>query len=118
MAYKLAIAAVLAAAVAFTLNDDGTPKEFNFTIKFERLAEDDWNTRVKNERGLADAASVKKTLKEITRGWDGQTVVIDDATGQPAEFCPDAVDALFDIPGFTDVALQAYLKEVLARVKN
>jgi hypothetical protein len=116
--YKLAIAAVLAATVAFTLSDNGEAKEFKFTLQFDRLSEKDWNTRIKNEQGLVDSDCVKKTLMDITRGWDGQTIVIDEETGQPAAFCPEALDALYGIPGFGDIALQAYLKEVQARVKN
>jgi hypothetical protein len=118
MAYKLAIAAVLVATVAFSTNDNGATKNFKFKLHFDRLSEDEWNNRIKNDRGLADQANVKKTLIEITRGWEGQQLVVDEETGEPAPFCPEALEEMYSIPAFTDVALAAYIKEVSARVKT
>jgi hypothetical protein len=118
MAFKLAIAAVLVANVAFTMNDGGVTRDFKFKLHFDRLSEDEWNKRIKNERGVPDQANVKKTLIEITRNWDGQQLVVDDQTYDPAPFSPEACAVLYDTPGFTDVALAAYIKEVSARVKT
>jgi hypothetical protein len=118
MAFKLAVAAVLIATINFTMNDGGQKKEFKFSLKMDRLSEADWNARIKNDQGVVDQASIKKTLAEITTGWQDQTLVLDDATNQPADFCPDALAVLLDTPGLTDVVLGAYVKEVAAKVKN
>jgi hypothetical protein len=107
MAFKLAIAAVLVASVQFSMNDAGTLKNYKFKLHF-----------IKNDRGQVDQANIKQTLIDITRGWDGQTLVVDDETGEPAPYCPEACAVLYATPGFTDVALAVYLKEVSARVKT
>lgn len=118
MNFKLAIAAVIAATVSFTMNEDGKTRNFKFTLSFDRLDEDEWKRRITNEAGAVDSKLVKQTLIEITRGWDGQTLVVDEATGEPAPFCPEARDLLYATPGMTDVVLGAYMKEYGARVKN
>jgi hypothetical protein len=118
MAFKLAIAAVLVASVSFSMNDAGKTKDYKFKLHFDRLEEDEWNRRIKNDRGQVDQANIKQTLIDITRGWDGQTLVVDDQTGEPAPFCAEACAVLYATPGFTDVALAVYLKEVAARVKT
>jgi hypothetical protein len=115
--YKLSIAAIVVAAVAFSMNDAGKTKEFKFKLSFERLPEDEWKRRITNEAGQVDQACIKKTLADITSGWEGQTLVVDEA-GEPAPFCPDARDVMYATPGFVDVALAAYMKEVGARTKN
>jgi hypothetical protein len=118
MAYKLAIAAVLVATVQFSMNDGGATKDFKFKLHLERLSEDEWSKRIRNDAGQVDQASIKKTLIDITRNWEGQQLVVDDETGAPAPFSPEACGVMYSTPGFTDVALAAYLKEVGARVKT
>jgi hypothetical protein len=119
MAFKLAIAAVLVVAVAFTMNDEGKSKEFKFKLHFDRLPPDEWDRRIKDDKGNVDNALLKQTLIEITRGWDGQTLVLDDDTGQPAPFSPEARAVMYEsVPGFSDIALAAYINGVSARVKT
>jgi hypothetical protein len=118
MGYKLAIAAVLVASVQFTLNDQGTTKEFKFDLHFDRLPATEWDQRIRNADGKVDQVNINQTLREITRGWDGQQLIIDDETGQPAPFSPEARDVLYSVPGLYDIALQAYVNGVAARLKT
>jgi hypothetical protein len=118
MAYKLAVAAVLVASVAFTLNDQDGAKNFKFNLHFDRLPADEWDKRIRNADGKVDQVNIHQTLREITRGWDGQQLVLDEVTGAPAPFSPEARDVLYNVPGFGDIALQAYVNGVAARVKT
>jgi hypothetical protein len=118
MAFKLAVAAVLLATINFTTNDNGETREFKFALEQDRLTEDEWDARAKPEKGQTNQAAVRKLLISITRGWRDQNLVLDDATGQPAAFSREALEFMFTMPGFQDVALNAYINGVSAKVKN
>jgi hypothetical protein len=115
--YKLAVAAFLAIPMIFDLADADKTKSFNFTLQAKRLGEDEFQTRIKGENGLPTNEKIKELLLDITTGWKDQTLVLDEQE-QPAAFCREALEVMFQTPGVLDIATRSYLKEVAARAKN
>jgi hypothetical protein len=50
-------------------------------------------------------------------GWKDQRLVLEE-DGKPAEFCPEALEAMMSIGGMGVQILGAYLKEVGVKAKN
>ncbi|MFC5551757.1 hypothetical protein [Massilia aerilata] len=92
---------------------NGKPVPFKFSLTCSRLEAEDLKQRI-NGGGF----DMKEVLKEVTSDWKGQRLVNDEETGQPAEFCPEAFDALLDIGGMALVCFNAFAKETSAHAKN
>jgi hypothetical protein len=115
--YKLAIAAFLLVPMTFALADGETETKFDFKLQCQRLSQEDWLERIKGDTGVPTDAKIKEVLFDITNGWRDQALVLD-ADGQPAQFCREALEAMFAVPGVVELLIGNYRKEVLARVKN
>jgi hypothetical protein len=82
------------------------------------LTEEEWKERVRDESGNISDGVIKKVLMDITTGWTGQVLVLDEESGEPAPCCPEALEVMFGMPGVTDVVLTSYLKAFSAKAKN
>jgi hypothetical protein len=117
MAYKLAVSNTVMVPMSFSLSDSGKEKKFKFSLSCERLDSRDWDARIRNDAGTVTDEQVKQTLLDITTGWQGQTLVLDE-DGQPAPFCAEALDMMLATVGVLTVAARSYTTEVAAKQKN
>ena len=117
MAYKLSVSDILSLTIAFDLADGDKKKKFNFTLLAKRLGEDEFQSRCKGDEGIPTNEKIKQVMLDIVTGWKGQTLVLDEQD-QPADFCAEALDVMFQTPKVLDIVTQVYLKEVGAKAKN
>jgi len=117
MPFKLAVAAFLAIPMAFDLANGDKVTSFNFTLQAKRLGEDEFQSRIKGDNGVPTNENIKALMLDIITGWKDQTLVVDDQD-QPATFCREALEVMFETPGVIDIATRNYLKEAAAKVKN
>lgn len=113
MSYKFAVAPIVNVPVRLVVNDGDKAATFKFSLQCERLNQAEVSERVKD-----DSQTVKDFMTDVTKGWTGQTLVLEESTGKPADFCADALAALFNFPGAAFAAYQSYLKEFGAKEKN
>lgn len=118
MGFKLVVADVVVVPMKFTLKDGGTARRFDYTLQCRRLTSTEWYDGVRDDAGRLQDAKIKALMTDVTIGWKGQTLVADDSTGEPAEFCTEALDVMYQTPGVIDMAVENYLKECAAKVKN
>jgi hypothetical protein len=118
MAYKLVVADVVVVPMKFSLKDGGTSRRFDYTLQCRRITATEWHDGVRDDAGRLQDAKIKALMTELTIGWKGQTLVDDDTTGEPAEFCAEALEVMYQTPGVIDMAVENYLKEYAAKVKN
>lgn len=74
-------------------------------------------TAIRGEMADKDR-TMAESLRNVITGWQDQNLVADEDTGQPADFCPEALDALLDVPGVATVAFTRYMTEAAAKEKN
>lgn len=117
MNFKLAISDMVSVPVIFEQMDGGKKKKFNFKLLMERMTEEDWLASVKDENGIVSNVKIKDQLISITKGWEDQTFVLNEA-GAPAEFCEEALAVMFGVPGILNICLNSYVKESAAKAKN
>ena len=80
--FKLAIENSVEVPVKFTLKEGKVDKLFSFNLLCDRLDQDEIGTVLdENEH------KVKAFMTRVTRGWDGQRLVLTE-DGQPADFSP------------------------------
>lgn len=111
--FKFAVAPVVRVPVKFLANDGSKAVPFKFTLLCTRLKQAEVSERVKE-----DNQTVKDFMSDVVTGWEGQALLLDEQTGQPAEFSTEALAALFEFPGVAYTAYQSYLKEFGAKEKN
>ena len=112
--YTTVISSTVAVQVKGSLKDsNGSPVPFKFTLTCKRLPASELKSRV-----TSGDFDVKEIMKEVTTGWQGQRLITDEDTKQPAEFCEEAFDALLDIGGMALLCFNAYAKETSANEKN
>ena len=114
MAFKLAVAALVTFAVSFKLKDDSQTRAFSFEVTAERMTSE----QLTEARALN--TPVVEVLTDKVRGWKGQTLVLDEATGQPAEFSREAFDVMLSAMGVPSAIFDAFADACLAkgRAKN
>lgn len=117
MPYKLAIANIVNVPMKFSMKDGGTIRQFAFSLQCRRILAAEWFEGVRDENGRVVDTKVKSLMMDLTTGWKDQTLV-NDEDGQPAEFCQEALDVMFDTPGLLDLAVTKYLAEGQAKAKN
>ena len=110
--YTLAVENTVKVPVKFNLNNAGKVSNFSYSLTCDRLEQDELRD-VFADKDL----TIKDLLKRITKGWNGQTLVLDDSN-KPAEFSEDAFNAMLRVAGIDSVIYSAYLKEVGAKEKN
>lgn len=111
--FKLAVAPVVRVPVKFSAADGAKTVPFSFTLICKRLGQDEVSARIKGE-----GETVQEFMGDVVTGWEGQTLVLEEATGQPAPFSPEALQAMLNFPGSAVAAYQAYLKNFGAKEKN
>ena len=89
MGFSLVIADVVEFPSKFTVNDGGKLREFKVTFLGDRAPQGTLAAEMKE----ADLSLGDFLARHLT-GWRGQSLVIDDATGQPAEFSAGALAAM------------------------
>lgn len=111
--FTLSVDDVVEVKVKFTLKSKGVDKLFAFSFFATRLTQDEVTAM------LADKdQKIKDFLPNVVTGWSGQSLVIDAATDKPADFGPEALDAMLNAPGVASVFFNSYMKEVGAKEKN
>lgn len=123
MASVLKIGAIIALSIALQINDAAAkPAEFKFKLTAKRMTTEEWNEHF--GPGQNNPKTVREFLLERITGWEGQTLVIDDQTNQPAPFTPENFDIMLGVLGVPEVIFQSYLREVIkaaapeAKAKN
>jgi len=112
--FIVAIGNVVKFPVKFTLKDGAVDREFSAELECDRLAQDDVSAR------LAAGSNDMKTFMSggLVKGWTGQTLIVDQTTGQPAAFSDAALDAFLGVSGVASVSFSAYIAAIGAKQKN
>ena len=111
--YKIVVGNTVAVLVAGShTNESGKAIPFKFTLICKRL----------DAAELKDALADKETpvsefVTNVATDWRDQRLVLED-DDKPAEFCPDALEALLNINGMSMLCFTAYMKEAGAKAKN
>lgn len=109
MAFKLVVGDVIEFSVKFTLNDGGKRAvQHAFTLFAKRMSQAALRDLLRD-----DARLVSEVLHAQVTGWRDQRLVVDDATGQPAEFGPEALECLLGLAGMGSIAYTAYLNALV-----
>lgn len=110
--YKIAVSDTVPVVVKATIADEhGKLVNHKFTLTCERRDAEQMKDVVSGSFNARDF------MKEVTTGWEGQRLVLED-DGTPAAFEPDALDALLNIGGLAMVCFIAYGKDSAALAKN
>jgi hypothetical protein len=109
---RLVIDNTVQVPVKFETNNNGKGKAFNFNLTCKRLSQEELNAIVKDEEAL-----IKDVMKDITTGWQNQTLVVDE-DGTPCPFSDASFDMMLSLKGIGLIAWQSYQKEVGAKTKN
>lgn len=112
MAFQLAIDDTVHVPVKLSINSAGIAKTFDFTLICTRLPADELKSRAENKN-----LTMRDIVKEVTRGWTGQSLVLDEQ-GKPAEFSQAALAAMLGVSGVGHVLYVAYGRECAAKEKN
>lgn len=110
--YLLAIDDTVEFQVKFTIKSKGVMKLFSVTLEATRLSQPEISERLENKE-----KTVSAFISEVVTGWSGQRLVLD-GNGNPAEFSPEALDAMLSVAGVAGLCFTAYLKECGAKEKN
>lgn len=114
MAFKLVIANIVQVPVkGFFTDERGVERKFDFTLDMDRIDQVELKGALTNRS--EDAADA---VRRLTHGWNGQRLVLNEDDGKPAEFGPEALDALLSIAGMGAHCWQAYMAVVMVHEKN
>ena len=113
MSYKFAVANLVRVPVKFQAADGAKTVPFSFTLLCKRLKQTEVAERVNT-----DEQTVREFVSDVATGWEGQTLVLEEATSQPAAYSPEALAAMLEFPGLAYTAYQSYLKHFGAKEKN
>lgn len=112
--YKANVSDTVLVPVEGTFTDaEGTLQPFKFSLICARLPGAE---KRKAYESLA-VADIPKFFAPLTKGWRDQNLVLEE-DGSPAQFCPEALDELFNIDGIGQLAFNAYIVESAAKAKN
>lgn len=111
--FKFAVAPVVRVPVKIVAADGQKSPTFNFTLICKRLQQSEVSERVNT-----DAQTVREFMSDVVTGWENQSLLLEEATGEPAAFSAEALNALFEFPGAAFVAYQSYLKHFGTKEKN
>ena len=111
--YKIAVSDTVPVTVKATIADKaGKPVPHKFQLICSRRTAEELKTQLEGN------FNAKDFMKEVTTGWEGQRLVLNAADDTPADFEPDALDALLDIGGMAMICFVAYGKDAVAQAKN
>jgi len=113
MAFKLKVGNLLSIPIKLEINDGkAKPAAFAFTLEAERMNLDEAQAAFQLDGEKADRPIVDFLHEKIT-GWNGQTLVVDEDTGQPAAFSREAFDSMLSLVGVANVIHGAYVRELM-----
>jgi hypothetical protein len=112
MAAILKIGNFIQVPVRLEINDAGKNAVFSFRLTGKRLSVEQWKSHFTDGGEYGDQP-VKDFLLDHITAWDGQTLVMDDQTNQPAAFNRENFELMLGVLGVQQVVFQGYLKEVL-----
>ena len=111
--YKIVVGNTVAVSVKGALtNEAGKDVPFKFTLVCKRLEADELKDAL-----AGGETQVNEFVTSVATGWREQRLVLE-ADDTPAEFCPDALEALLNINGMGMLCFTAYMKEAGAKAKN
>jgi hypothetical protein len=103
MAFKIDLSPTFRAEVSIDIpGEDGGIVTRKFTGVFARMSLSQL-TALKDKSDMTD----RDFAQSLLQGWDGMTLVTDEA-GQPAAYCPEALECLLDIPGATNGIISSF----------
>lgn len=111
MALKLRVGDFVEFPVALKVNDCGNDKTFKVRLTAKRLNSDQWKAWFEAEENQSKSAMdvTKALLMEHITGWSDQTLVVDDATGQPADFSTEGLQLMLGLFQALGVVQTAYI---------
>ncbi|HEX2545660.1 MAG TPA: hypothetical protein VHL79_12315 [Ramlibacter sp.] len=115
MGFKLAIGNRVAVQIKGKLPGDsrGSHVNVNFTLEMDRMSQDEVNAAYASGDTFADFI-VKKC-----HGWDGQRLVLDESTGNPAAYSEEAMRALLNaVPDMALWVWRSYMRDLGMQEKN
>jgi hypothetical protein len=113
MAFKLKVGNTLSIPVKLEINDGASkPAAFNFKLTAARMSAEEACAQFEVGGEYADR-TVADFLHEKITDWSGQTLVLDDDTGQPVPFSREAFTAMLSLVGVANVIYGAYVTELL-----
>lgn len=110
MGFRLVIGEVLDVPVKLSVSGAGKPASFAFTLQAKRIGLAEYRDQLGPDAGTL----TREFLLENVSGWKGQRLVVDDDTGEPAQFGAEAFEAMLDVVGAEAVIFAAYLKALAA----
>lgn len=111
--YKIVVGNTVAVLVAGShANESGKAIPFKFTLICKRLDA----SELKDALGGGET-QVDEFVTNVVTGWRDQRLVLE-SDDTPAEFCPEALEALLNISGLGMLCFSAYMKEAGAKAKN
>ncbi|MDQ2821934.1 MAG: hypothetical protein M3Y65_16330 [Pseudomonadota bacterium] len=114
---KLAVSNKVVVPVKFGMQDGAKVTPFKFSLICDRLPTDEFQERIKDDKGVPTNAKIKELMTKITTGWDGQTFILED-DGTPAAFNEENLEMMLGAAGVLDLVVESYMKEGAARAKN
>lgn len=113
MKFKFAVEDTVEVPVKFTVKNGGVDNKMNFTLVCKRMESGELKSTLEGDEKLT-----KEFVLDVTTDWKGQRFLVEEATGNPAEFSREALEALLSFPGLANMAFISYLKENGAKEKN
>ncbi len=113
MAFKLKVGNQLSIPVKLEINDGSAkPAVFAFKLTGERMNLEQTQAAFALDGDRAERTVIDFLHEKITN-WSGQTLVLDDDTGQPVAFSRDAFEAMLSLVGVANVIHSAYVAELV-----
>lgn len=110
--FQLAIGDTIDFPIHLVLADRASTKTFKFHLLARRITADELNDQITPGTQEGDK-QVPEVVKSLITGWREQRLILDEE-GQPAEFSPEAFDAMLAVSGVANLVYVTYLKAVLA----
>lgn len=126
--FTLAVEDTFDFPLSVRINSGRTQRTFAMHLTADRLSVAEWDASISGVDELDDESQEKIDaaraflLRHIT-GWRGQQLVLD-GDGKPAEFSPEALDAMLGLAGMPLLVYRAYAEATVpargdeARRKN
>lgn len=111
MAFILKIGNFVELPIRLEINDGSKPAIFNFKLTAKRLSVSEWEKHFSTD-GEHSGQPVREFLLDHITGWSGQGLVIDEGTGQPADFSREAFTAMLSVMGVQPVVFQKYIEAI------
>lgn len=111
MAFILKIGNFVELPIRLEINDGSKPAIFNFKLTAKRLSVSEWEKHFSTD-GEHAGQPVRDFLLDHITGWTGQGLVIDEGTGQPAEFNRESFTAMLSVMGVQPVVFQKYVEAI------